>query len=229
MERIAIFDLDGTLLPGRVWSAFVSHHFNQKIHRHEALAYLLRNFAHFALYKLGLAERQAVWERFGREIVTLLRGMDDTRVAPILETIYRQLHPEFDPLLLARWSLLGEQGYHRFIVSGSPSPLLEVIGRELEATATFGTLPEKEGGRYTGRIRGVLCTGEEKARRLSVYLDNQGWEVDWDASRSFADSYSDLPILSLVGIPTVVRPDPQLYAHAQAAGWEILGEPEDKI
>ncbi|MBA3534550.1 MAG: HAD-IB family hydrolase [Ardenticatenales bacterium] len=230
MQRIAIFDLDGTLLAGRVWPAFIKHHFSQKVHRHEAGAYLVRNVARYLLYKGGLVSRSVVWEVFGKEIITMLRGMDDARATPILETIYhKEISKQLDPMLLERWESLGKQGFSRFIISGSPDPLLKIIGKHLEATAAFGTLPEKRAGRYTGQIVGSLCSDQEKARRLTEYLAQQSWDIDWAASYSFADSFSDLPILQLVGNPTAVRPDSELYAYAQAATWPILGEPDNKI
>jgi HAD superfamily hydrolase (TIGR01490 family) len=230
MERVAIFDLDGTLLMGRVWPAFIKHHFSQKVHRHEAAAYLLRNFGRYFMYKGGLVSRSVVWEVFGKEIVTMLRGMDDARATPILERIYHDdIRENLDPMLLERWEALGQEGVRRFIISGSPDPLLHVIGSHLGATAAFGTLPEKQAGRYTGEIVGALCSDEEKARRLTTYLAQQGWEVDWQRSFSFADSFTDLPILRLVGQPIAVRPDAELYAYAQAANWPILGEPDNKI
>jgi HAD superfamily hydrolase (TIGR01490 family) len=226
MERIAIFDLDGTLLDGRIWQAFVSHHFTHKVHRHEALKYLARNFGHFALYKARLVPRSAVWDRFGREIVTFVRGMDEARAQRVFDTIFAEsIEPRLDPVLLQRWQAFGDEGVRRFIVSGSPAPILRTIGDHLGATATFGTTPELRNGRYTGRIVGLLCQDEEKARRLKEYIDEQGWQVDWAASFSFADSHADRPILELVGNPIAVRPDPKLLTHAQNEGWTVIGEP----
>jgi phosphoserine phosphatase len=38
----------------------------------------------------------------------------------------------------------------------------------------------------------------------------------------YSDSANDLPLLTAVGRPVAVDPDPRLQAHAKAKGWPIL-------
>jgi phosphoserine phosphatase len=45
--------------------------------------------------------------------------------------------------------------------------------------------------------------------------------VDLRHSYAYADSYSDLPLLRVVGNPVAVSPDSQLYRHARRRRWPI--------
>jgi HAD superfamily hydrolase (TIGR01490 family) len=225
-ERVAIFDLDGTLYRGRVWEAVVRHFFSARVHRGAALLYLIRNFGRYGLYRAGVVPRDLVWERFARDLPGLFRGMSEARAREVVEAIYRErIEPDLDPALLARWQSYGEQGARRFIVSGAPAPVVEFVGERLGATAALGTIAEKRDGRFTGKVSGEVCQDAAKATRMRAFIAQTGWEVDWTASHAYADSHSDLPILELVGHPVAVRPDPGLLAHATARGWPVIGEP----
>ena len=46
--------------------------------------------------------------------------------------------------------------------------------------------------------------------------------IDLDKSFAYADSGSDLPLLSLVGHPCAVNPDRSLRTTAKAYDWPIL-------
>ncbi len=39
---------------------------------------------------------------------------------------------------------------------------------------------------------------------------------------AYSDSRNDIPLLELVGHPTVVNPDAALSRHAEAKGWPVL-------
>ena len=45
--------------------------------------------------------------------------------------------------------------------------------------------------------------------------------LDLGECSAYSDSVNDVPMLSLVGHPTVVNPDPELRSHAIANEWRI--------
>ena len=45
---------------------------------------------------------------------------------------------------------------------------------------------------------------------------------DLSGVHGYADSYSDVPMLTAVGSPVATYPDDQLRAHALTQGWAIL-------
>ena len=51
-----------------------------------------------------------------------------------------------------------------------------------------------------------IISGERKITRLREAFGEGS--VDWRASRSYADSYSDIALMRMVGQPVAVNPDP---------------------
>jgi HAD superfamily hydrolase (TIGR01490 family) len=223
-HKLAVFDLDGTLYNGQVWKALAGYLWKQNVNRVATAAYMTRNMSRFLLYKAKLMPREKVWDLFGREIMGMLRGLDTHHIEALADGLYQNhIAPQIDSNLLAEWERFGQQGYQRVILSGSPRALVASIGRALSATAVLGTEGEVRNGRFTGRIAGDLIQGKAKMQRLVDFVAEQGWGVDWTSSHAFGDSYTDLTVLSLVGNPHAVRPDPKLFAHAQSQGWRVWG------
>jgi phosphoserine phosphatase len=107
------------------------------------------------------------------------------------------------------------------LLSGTLSPLLEVIGSRFGFEETVGTPLILREGRYTGRSEPPACQGTNKVLRLEKHLGDTSI-IDWDQSWSYADSNIDIPVLERVGNPVAVYPDEKLEAHAREKGWEII-------
>ncbi|HNH97257.1 MAG TPA: HAD-IB family hydrolase, partial [Microthrixaceae bacterium] len=87
-------------------------------------------------------------------------------------------------------------------------PLADRLGFDDVVATRYGT----EDGRYDGTIDGEFVWGRGKARAVSQWvLDN---DVDLLASYAYSDSWYDTPLLSIVGHPTVVNPDPRMLGMA---------------
>ena len=112
-------------------------------------------------------------------------------------------------------------GHRVIIVSGTMTPLLEHIGRQLGIDDVVGTPLVLRNGRYSGASELPICQGLYKVTRLEAYLSG-GDQVDWSQSYAYADSYTDLPLLERVGYPVAVYPDDKLAAYAREHGWEVI-------
>jgi HAD superfamily hydrolase (TIGR01490 family) len=112
------------------------------------------------------------------------------------------------------------RGLRQVIVSGSLDFLVAPLARELQLDDIITNQLEVVDGRCTGRARRPLVAGAAKARFIQEYADSH----DLDLRRSFAysDSYSDLPMLSVVGRPAVVHPDRRLRSAARELRWPVL-------
>ena len=75
-------------------------------------------------------------------------------------------------------------------------------------------------GRCTGFLTGPPMVGESRPAWLNHYADLHG--IDLPASYAYADSHSDLPMLSAVGHPVAVSPDIPLMRAAGRNGWSTV-------
>lgn len=92
--------------------------------------------------------------------------------------------------------------------------IADLVATDLEVAAD---------GAFTGRTAGVINMREGKVPRIRDWLAAQGHDASSLAEATFySDSINDLPLLDAVGTPVAVDPDPRLEAEAQRRGWPVL-------
>jgi HAD superfamily hydrolase (TIGR01490 family) len=112
-----------------------------------------------------------------------------------------------------------EAGQRVWLVTATPVELASIIARRLGFTGALGTVAETEHGTYTGRLVGGLLHGQEKAAAIQALAAREG--LDLARCAAYSDSANDLPMLTLVGRPAAVNPDPGLRALARAYHWPV--------
>jgi HAD superfamily hydrolase (TIGR01490 family) len=112
-----------------------------------------------------------------------------------------------------------EAGQRVWLVTASPVELAGIIASRLGLTGALGTVAESVDGVYTGRLVGGLLHGEAKAAAVDALAAREG--LDLTRCSAYSDSANDLPMLRLVGHPTVVNPDAELRAEARANQWPV--------
>lgn len=110
------------------------------------------------------------------------------------------------------------------LVSGACTPLLDRVAADFGFEIVLGTGVPTKHGAFDPEARIEYRSGARKVR--SVQDTVSGKNVDFGAGFAFADSYSNLPLLELVGNPVAVRPDGRLYRTARERDWRIIGEPK---
>jgi HAD superfamily hydrolase (TIGR01490 family) len=106
-----------------------------------------------------------------------------------------------------------------WLVTATPVELATIIARRLLLTGALGTIAQSQHGVYTGRLVGEVLHGEAKAHAVRALAAREG--LDLSRCSAYSDSINDIPMLSLVGHPVAVNPDPALRAEAKERGWEI--------
>jgi HAD superfamily hydrolase (TIGR01490 family) len=112
-----------------------------------------------------------------------------------------------------------EAGQRVWLVTATPVELANILAHRLGLTGALGTVAETSDGVYTGRLVGGLLHGEAKAAAVRALAERES--LDLSRSSAYSDSTNDLPMLELVGHPSVVNPDGDLLKLARARDWPV--------
>lgn len=222
--RLALFDLDNTLLAGDSdfeWAQFL---IGQGVLDREV--YEARNMEFYQQYKDGTLD---IHEFLDFQLKPLSRHPRSQLDAWHQEFMQRKIRPIVLPRGRALVDGHREQGHVCVIVTATNRFVTGPIAREFGVEHLIATEPEVAEGEFTGRVHGVPSFREGKVTRLEAWLAERG--VKWgDVTESFfySDSLNDLPLLARVSRPVAVDPDDTLRAHAQLQGWPIISLREQR-
>ena len=214
--RLALFDLDNTLLAGDSdfeWAQFLIEQgvLDREVYEARNLEFYeqykagtldIRQFLDFQLKPLARHER-AVLDDWHREFMT-------RKIAPIISGAARALVQKHRGDLCA-------------IVTATNSFVTAPIAHAFGIAHLIATEPEQRDGRFTGGVAGTPCFREGKVTRVEAWLAELGHTfATFERSWFYSDSINDLPLLSRVTDPVAVDPDERLRAHAERDAWPIL-------
>lgn len=213
--RLALFDLDNTLLGGDSDHAWGDYLCERGIL--DGIAYKARNDAFYQDYLAGRLNIQD-YLNFSLEI------LGRTEMAQL-----DQWHREFmrdcvEPIVLAKGEALLAQhraaGDRLLIITATNRFVTAPIAARLGVDTLLATECEMLAGRYTGRTTDVPCYKEGKVTRLNRWLGENNMSLE--GSCFYSDSINDLPLLEQVSRPVAVDPDPKLRAEAEQRGWAVI-------
>jgi putative phosphoserine phosphatase / 1-acylglycerol-3-phosphate O-acyltransferase len=96
-------------------------------------------------------------------------------------------------------------------------PLATRLGLDDVIATRYG---ENDDGTYNGTFTGDFVWGPGKLAAVRAWVAER--DIDLAESYFYSDSRFDLPLLSAVGHPVAVNPDPRLLAIALARRWPVL-------
>ncbi|MDH4582340.1 HAD family hydrolase [Pseudomonas sp. BN415] len=213
--RLALFDLDNTLLAGDSDHAWGDYLCERGIL--DGVAYKARNDEFYQDYLAGRLNIQD-YLNFSLEI------LGRTEMAQL-----DQWHREFmrdciEPIILPKAeALLAEHraaGDKLLIITATNRFVTAPIAQRLGVETLLATECEMADGRYTGRTTDVPCFREGKVTRLARWLAENRFNLD--GSSFYSDSLNDLPLLEQVTYPVAVDPDRKLRAEAERRGWPMM-------
>jgi HAD superfamily phosphoserine phosphatase-like hydrolase len=213
--RLALIDLDGTLLQGM--NAERIFYLNLLVHGHVGIFRMIGFL--FSLFRdiVRMGFRPAIGSN-----TRILKGRTPEEVrewaSAFGHVFLRKAIPED---LRAKILNLKESGCRIVLLSGSLQVLVDQLKDRLEAEILIGNDLEVLEGRLTGRKTGIFPYGPMKLAALFQRIDPGG--IDWSNSWALADRISDLPVFELVGHPVAVHADRRLRRLAREKGWEMIG------
>ena len=213
--RLALFDLDNTLLAGdsdHAWGEFLCRHGIV-----DSTDYKARNDAFYQDYLAGKLDVLA-YQNFCQELL----GRNEMAQ---LDEWHRQFMAEFiEPIVLAKGEALVRQhheaGDQVVIITATNRFITGPIAARLGVDTLLATECEMQDGRYTGRLTDTPCFQEGKVTRIERWLKETGHSLE--GAYFYSDSRNDLPLLERVTHPVAVDPDPTLREIAEQRGWGII-------
>ncbi len=220
--RAAFFDVDGTLVPANTWATLLAY---PRLGSAAKRQVMLRVLPVWLLGKLRLSDDDAFRQRWVRAVARLLRGWSRQETNALFDWVVTEsmagtIHTE----VVARLRQHVERGDVVILASGMYAELVAAFARRLGAQAGVGSALVYDGDICTGQVTGPGCIGPHKLTFIKQYLQSNGLQPDWLAASAYADSYSDVPLLSAVGTPVATYPEPAMWEYATTKGWEIIGD-----
>ena len=166
---------------------------------------------------------------FNEMLFSVYEGTSEDRLRVLaddaFETVIKKaLYPDAKSLI----QRCRDGGQDVVIISGALDFLMTRLAKHLGATHVIANRLEIKDGFATGRLLRPVVAGPEKAKLVREHAKENGHDLN--ECFAFSDSYSDVPMLSVVGYPTAVNPDAKLARLARAYSWPIitLDGPRDK-
>ncbi|MBC7941593.1 MAG: HAD family hydrolase [Chitinophagaceae bacterium] len=217
--KLALFDLDGTLLPNDSDHAFGE--FIVGLGWASAAEHRLRNDAFFRDYEAGTLDIQAYVEF----ATAPWRARSPHELAHVMQRFLAEVvQPVLHPSALALVERHRRAGDCLAVVTATNDFVTRPIARLFGISDLIATdLARDAEGRVTGAIAGMAAFREGKVARVRAWLAARGWNLsDFEASTFYSDSTNDLPLLEQVSHPVATNPGPALARVARERGWPIL-------
>jgi HAD superfamily hydrolase (TIGR01490 family) len=213
----AFFDVDNTIIRG-----VSAYHIVRELYRRDFFS--LGDIVVFAGHAVGyflLGENRRQIDDVRERALRTIVGHSVAEIVAVAEEVYDEvLDTKVFPgarEILDRHLAHGDQVW---LVTAGPVEIGDLIARRLGATGAVGTVAEERDGYYTGRLVGDMMHGATKARAALLIAEREGFDPAdcW----AYGDSANDIPMLSTVGHPCAINPEPRLRRHCAAAGWPVL-------
>ena len=216
--RIALFDLDHTLLP--IDSDHAWGEFTQVLGWTDPVRFKQRNDEFYEHYKAGTLDVHD-YVRFATEALRL-RSPDEARAAhhQFMQSV---IGPAIRPAALDLVRTHREAGDIVVIVTATNEFVTRPIAQAFGVSELIAVeLARGADGWISGEIQGVPSLREGKVTRVAQWLAGRG--LDWPGVETFfySDSMNDLPLLERVDHPVATNAETRLRAIARERGWRIL-------
>lgn len=212
MRRLALFDLDHTLLAGD--SDFMWGQFLVDRGLVDGPAYERENRRFYEEYKAGTLDIRA----FLRFSLRPLTEHDPAKLIALrTQFLDRVIRPIIAPLAMELLRRHRARGDELVIITATNHFITEPIAGMLGVEHLLATEPEIVNGRYTGEIAGIPCFQAGKVQRLQQWLRTRAERFGerW----FYSDSQNDIPLLETVDHPVAIDADAPLSALAKQRGW----------
>lgn len=211
---LALFDIDGTLVPGSTERRFWRYLLKRgRQGPRQALAYMWFLLRYFPAYGLQVNKKNKAY----------LLGLDAADVAALArDFVAREVAPRLYKPALLRLQQHLRRGDTVVLLSGTLEPIARALADTLGVEHVAATVCRERGGRYTAAPPAVHPFGAAKLYRAAEIAAELG--IDLRHATAYADSAHDLRLLEAVREPVAVMPDARLQVTAATRDWDVIAD-----
>lgn len=216
--RLALFDLDNTLIPFD--SDYAWGEFTIALGWCDGQEFQRRNAEFFAQYQAGTLDIHD-YVRFATQAIRAQGATNSIagHARFMREIVQKDIKKQALDLVRGHQ----QAGEQVLIVTATNEFVTRPIADAFGVSELIAVELERDaGGQLTGAIRGTPSFREGKVVRVEQWLAERGWGWDTVETTFYTDSFNDLALLEKVTHPVVTNPDQRLRAIAAERGWRIL-------
>lgn len=218
--QVAIFDFDGTLYEKETFNSLMQHLKEHPDYQDEYKKFYKEILPPFIAHKLKIYPTHRMRANSMQLYMGALDRLYINELASFFGELAQQMRADFNPLIIERFKKHHKDKIHTMLVSGAYTHLLTHFREEFPFDTIIGTEIPILNGEVNKTEQLEHIQGIKKNEKINELLKNK--RIDWKNSFAYADSYSDLSVLELVGNPVAVDPDDELREIALKRGWEII-------
>ncbi len=217
MPAAAFYDLDGTLLSTNLVHTFGFYARNDQG--------ILRSLGRTAATLLGIPLFLAT-DVYSRKVFNDLffkwyRNQSEDRLRFLSQDLFDEvIKPSIYSGTMELLDKSRSLGLRQVVVTGALDLSIQPLLRHLGIEEYVANRLEFVDGVATGRLVPPIMASATKASWIRTYAERES--ISLSDCFCYADSMSDLPMLSIVGHPTATNPDLRLRSTALRHDWPIL-------
>jgi HAD superfamily hydrolase (TIGR01490 family) len=213
----AFYDVDGTLIKTNIVHAFAWY----ASHQPTLTGSLAKTLFTGLSIPMFLAADKLSRKAFNALFYRYYKGMSEDRLVLLSEELFVDvIKPSIYPRARDLIDESRRAGCRQVLLSGGLDFTVRPLARHLGVDDFIANRLEFDGGYATGHLEKPFVAGATKAQIMRDYATAHG--LDLTKSWAYSDSYSDYPMLAVVGRPTAVNPDLRLRAVARSYDWPVL-------
>jgi putative phosphoserine phosphatase/1-acylglycerol-3-phosphate O-acyltransferase len=155
-----------------------------------------------------------------RAAARLARGWSADAVRQAGKDVAQRLDTIVAPYARALIAHHRDVGQPTVLATTTPLDLVAPLAERLGFDDIVATRYAERDGEYTGSLEGEFVWARGKLAAVRRWA--AAHDVSLADSYAYSDSFFDLPLLSAVGNPVCVNPDPRLLAYALVRRWPVV-------